>query len=457
MIVDSGNAGYEIECQKCRVFNRTRRIWGMILIGLLWTGTVFGAGKYDYIDINNPLLKKVPIAIPLFKPVTGNASESETAQTGANMLSDMLAFTGYFKILDRGSFLVDAQKSDVAAPMFKGWTTVGAELLVTGAVSLNNTQLEMELRLFDTYNERQLIGRKYNGNVKDLRTMIRRFCSEIMELLTGSRGLFESQIAFISSGAAGKEVYICDFDGYGPTQITHNKNINLSPAISYDGKWVAYTSYAKGKPDLFIQNISDNRTSVVDKKGMGISPAWVPGKFELAASLSFSGDPEIYLLTGTGKVINRLTDSPGIDVSPTFSPDGSKMAFVSRRGGTPQIYVQNMNSGYAERLTFQGNNNTQPEWSPKGDKIVYTALAKGNGFNICVIGADGKGELQLTYAQGDNESPSWSPDGSMIAFSSTREGISRIYVMTAYGADQRRLMSSPGQQSEPKWSPGVKN
>jgi TolB protein len=453
MIVTSGNAGCKIK----RTITQSHCIGCLILISLIWCRAVLGAGNYDYIDINNPLLKKVPIAIPYFKPVTGSATESETAQAGSNMLSDMLAFTGYFKILDRGAFLVDAQKADVASPLFKGWTTIGAELLVTGAVSINNTQIEMDLRLFDTYNERQLIGRKYTGNVKDLRMMIRRFCNEIMGLLTGITGLFDSQIAFISTVSSGKEVFVCDFDGYGPTQITQNKGINLSPAISHDGKWVAYTSYAKGKPDLFIQNISDNRISVVDKKGMAISPAWVPGRFELAASMSFSGDPEIYLLTGTGKVINRLTDSPGIDVSPTWSPDGNKMAFVSRRGGTPQIYVQNMNSGHAERLTFQGNNNTQPEWSPRGDKIVYTELAKGSGFNICVIGADGKGLVQLTYAQGDNESPSWSPDGSMIAFSSTREGSSKIFVMTAYGADQRRLMSMPGQQTEPKWSPGVKN
>jgi len=452
-MVDSGNAG----CGKTLVVKHTLLVLGIILVGILSTGAAFAADKYDYIDINNPSLKKVPIAIPFFKPASGNDSESETAQTGATLLSDTLSFTGYFKILDKGSFLVDARQLDVAAPVFKGWTAIGAELLVTGSVALNNPQIEMELRLFDTYNERQLLGRKYTGNVKDTRVMIRRFCNEIMGLLTGSTGLFESKIVYISSGSANKEVYICDFDGYNPTQITHNQSINLSPAVSYDGKWVAYTSYSKGKPDLFIQNISDKRTSVVDKKGMGISPVWVPGKFELAASLSFSGDPEIYLLTGTGKVINRLTDSPGIDVSPTWSPDGNKMAFVSRRGGTPQIYVQNMNSGQAERITFQGNNNTQPEWSPKGDKIVYTALEKGGGFNICMLGVDGKGLMQLTRAQGDNESPSWSPDASMIAFSSTREGSSRIYVMTAYGADQRRLMSTPGQQSEPKWSPGVTN
>lgn len=453
-MVDSGNAG-----RNCKQLSRRiRKIWAIALVGLLWAaGTGWGAGQFDYVDIDNPMMKRVPIAIPYFKPATASSADTEPSHTGASMLSDMLGFTGYFKILDRGAFLVDAQKADIAAPQFKAWTTSGAELLVTGGVSASNSQIEMELRLFDTYSERQLLGRKYTGNVKDLRTMVRRFASEIMALLTGSGGLFDSQITFISSGAGGREVFICDFDGTGAVQITHNRSINMMPAISLDGKWISYTSYAHGSPELYIQNLADKRVSVVDKKGMGISPAWVPGKFELAASLSFSGDPEIYLLTGTGKVINRLTDSPGIDVSPTFSPDGSKMAFVSRRGGTPQVYIQNMYSGHAERVTFQGNNNTEPSWSPKGDKILYTSLEKGGNFNVSMIGTDGKGLVQLTHAQGDNQSPSWSPDGSMIVFCSTREGGSRLYVMTANGADQRRLLSMPGQQTEPKWSPGVKN
>jgi len=41
----------------------------------------------------------------------------------------------------------------------------------------------------------------------------------------------------------------------------------------------------------------------------------------------------------------------------------------------------------------------------------------------------------------------------MIVFSSTREGASRIYVMTAFGTDQRRLLTLPGEQSNPQWSP----
>jgi len=72
--------------------------------------------------------------------------------------------------------------------------------------------------------------------------------------------------------------------------------------------------------------------------------------------------------------------------------------------------------------------------------------------NIVVIDLDGQEPLQLTHESGDNEAPSWSPDGSLIVFSSNREGPFRIYVMTSFGTDQRRLLVMTGEQTNPKWS-----
>jgi TolB protein len=69
-----------------------------------------------------------------------------------------------------------------------------------------------------------------------------------------------------------------------------------------------------------------------------------------------------------------------------------------------------------------------------------------------VINVDGGEPLQLTQESGNNEAPSWSPDGSLIVFSSNREGPSRLYVMTAFGTDQRRLLVMAGEQTNPKWS-----
>ena len=441
-------------------FYKIKKFFISITIFILISGiTAFSPktfAQYDYIDITKPFLRKIPIAVPEFKAINRAVTEIEVGKKGANLLSEALEFTGYFSILDRKAFLVDSQDTEILSPgiNFKNWTVLGAELLVTSGVVVQDNILHIELRLFDTFQQKMIVGKKYTGTPEDMRRIILRFAGEILFYLTGNRGIFDSKIAFISTGTGKKEIYICDFDGHDVRRFTNHNSITLFPAWSGDAQWIAYTSYAKGKPDLYIQHVQQKRGFVVAREGINSFPAWVPGKFELAATLSFSGDQEIYLLSGEGKIIKQLTNNEGIDVSPTWSPDGKQMAFVSRRAGSPQIYIKNVDTGNTRRLTFQGNYNTQPSWSPLGDKIAYSSMDRA-GLNIAVIGVDGSGPVMLTHNSRDSESPSWSPDGSMIVFSSNREGSSRIYVMTAFGTDQRRLLSKPGEQSNPKWSPGV--
>jgi len=431
---------------------RTLIAWLIATVFILTTPALSLAG-YDYIDITQPYLKKLPIAVPFFKKISTGDDPVQLSRTLSDLLSKTLDFTGYFKIMNREAFLVDPQTdAGFTNVIFHDWTSIGAELLVTGGVLVKDNLLDIELRLYDTFKEKLLVAKRYKGAVSDQRRIIRRFCSDVIFSLTGDRGIFDTEIAFVSTSSGTKEIYICEFDGYNIRRVTHTKSITLTPTWSSDGQWIAYTSYARGKPDLYIKHLKEKRGTVVSKKGVNITPAWLPNKLELAATLSFSGDPEIYLLTGTGKVTKRLTNNKGIDVSPTWSPDGKNMAFVSKRSGTPQIYVKNLDSGQVNRLTFQGRYNTQPSWSPKGDKIAYSGMERGRN-NIFVIDIDGQGPIQLTHNEGDNESPSWSPDGNLIVFSSTREGPSRIYVMTSYGTDQRRLLSLKGQQTQPKWSP----
>ena len=429
----------------------------VLLIGSALCFAQSDEDQYDYIDISNPFLRKIPLAIPFFKNESGNSEEARLSTSAADLLSASLEFTGYFKLLDQGAFLFDPQRDGVLTPQinFSNWTVIGAELLVTGLFELNDGSITMELRLFDTFKSRRILGKKYSGKIADQRKMIHRFCSEVIQYLTGHRGMFASKIAFVSNGTGQKEIYSCEFDGYYPQQVTRNNEITLFPAWSSDGRYLAYTSYKKGKPDLFIRNVFDKtetRESSVTEKGINITPAWVPGRFELAATLSFSGDQEIYLLTGSGKIIKRLTSMRGSDLSPTWSPDGKKFAFVSNRSGSAQIYIQDVASGKARRLTYEGNYNTQPSWSPLGDKIAFASQGADGRHNIFVIDVESQEQLQLTQEAGDNEGPSWSPDGSLIVFSSNREGPSRLYVMTAFGTDQRRLLAMKGEQTNPKWS-----
>lgn len=430
----------------------------LVVLVLMLSSTAVMAG-YDYIDITNPFLKKIPIAIPRFKNMVGTSPAETLSVEGARLTAATLEFSGYFKIMDPAAFLENPHEKGITQQniTFKNWSGIGAEMLITGGVVQRNGLLALEMRLFDTFNAKLLIGKRYlNVDDKNTRATIRKFCGEVVKMLTGNYGLFESKIAFISNGTGAKEIFTCDFDGYNPVQITNTKTITLSPAWSSDGNYLAYTDYSRGKPDLFIKHLKEKKGWVVDKEGSNITPAWQPGSFSLAATLSFSGDPEIYMLTGTGKIIKRLTKNWGIDVSPAFSPDGRKIAFVSKRSGTPQIYIKDLDTGQNWRLTYEGRYNTSPAWSPTGEKIAYASMVNGV-FDIFVIGTDGSNPTALTVQSGDNESPTWSPDGSLIAFSSTREGVTRIYVMTASGTDQRRLLTLPGHQTQPKWSNRIIN
>ncbi|MBF0202884.1 MAG: Tol-Pal system beta propeller repeat protein TolB [Desulfamplus sp.] len=427
-----------------------------LLCGLLCILVFFPAvamAQHAYINIKDPLIRKIPVAIPFFKAVTGHEEEVTLGKNAVDIMSNALDFTGYLFVMDKGAFIENPSIKGITGSEinYKNWTVIGSELLITGGIVEQNGAVRLELRLFDTFKETLLIGKVYTGHKEDVKSMVYRFCAEISMLLTGKMGVFGSRIAFVSTVSGNKDIFTCDFDGGNISRVTSFNNITMSPAWSSDGNFLSFTSYAKGNPNLYIRDLRTNKDIVVAKKGLNITPAWLPGQFALAATLSFSGDQDIYLLTGTGEIKRQLTKEAGIDISPCFSPDGTKFAFVSKRSGTPQIYIGDTGSGSATRLTFQGNYNTSPAWSPDGDKIAYVGIVK-NSINIYVIGANGSGLTQLTSGQGDNEDPSWSPDGNLIAFSSTRQGASRIFVMTSTGSDQKLLFTFKGAQTDPTWS-----
>ena len=173
------------------------------------------AEEYDYIDISNPFLHKIPLAVPWFKNISGQPDMEALSNELPDLLAETLAFTGYFKILDRQAFLMDPKNPDIIATHinFRNWTAIGAEVLITGGIEVKDGIMETELRLFDTIKEKLIIGKRYKGGTDDTLHMIRRFCGEVMFHLTGHRGVFDSKIAFLSTLAGNKEIFISDFDG----------------------------------------------------------------------------------------------------------------------------------------------------------------------------------------------------------------------------------------------------
>ena len=400
--------------------------------------------------------QKFPIAVSPLKNLNSTSDAARLSEGIADTMVHDLDLSGWFNVLDRSAYIENPQNSGITLGTFdfKNWSTIGAEGVVKGGFSVQGDEVTVELRLFDVYQNKERVGKRYVGKVKDYRRIAHKFVDEIINQFTGIPGIFNTRIAYVStSGGRFKEIYVSHLDGSEKFQVTNNRTINLSPAWTPDGRSILYSSFKDRVQTLFLFELYSGReVKFPPRAGHYIGGKVSPDGQSVAASMEVGGNSNLFLLDRNGNVIRRLTDDPGIEVSPAWSPDGRQLVFVSDRSGSPQLYILDLAGGKTRRLTYSGSYNTSPEWSPRGDKIVYTGRV-GNRFAIFTISVDGGDPRKLTSEASDSEDPTWSPDGRFIAFSSNRAGRYQLYMMQASGENQRRLTGSGGDDTKPTWSP----
>jgi TolB protein len=425
-------------------------LWILLVVELLLPAP--GSARI-FIDINAPSIQRLKIAIPDFKNFSEKGEAPELSKALPDVLSNDLDLSGYFLPMDKAAFLSDAGgSSSLEESRFRDWSVIGAELLVKGGYTRIGQSLEVEVRLYDVYSGRQLMGKRFLGRMEEQRVLMHRVGNEIIYLLTGHKGMFLSKLAFTGTASGHKEIYISDFDGHNERQITSDRSIALFPRWSPQGDMICFNSYKEGSPLLYVKELFSGRVRRLSgRKGLNMGGAWAPDGKSLALILTEGDNLDIFTIDLGGKIINRLTDHWGINVSPTFSADGSRFAFVSNRSGTPQIYVKDLGQGREERITFEGNYNTSPSWSCL-NRIVFCGNYEGR-YHIFTVDPDGRNLRRLTEGQANNEDPCWSSDGRYIVFSSTRDGGYHLYIMNANGQNQRRVTFMKGQQTSPSWSP----
>ena len=427
---------------KGSVFNRAL---GMALLCLtLLLGAIKPAEAIVYLDITSANFRKVNIAVPYFvdKKQPGNAQAG--GKKMADLLGRALAFHGFIEIIDPSAY-GGSQTWD--------WPSLGAEFTVLGQYEMTPNGLVLELRLNEIQSGHMILGRRYQTTVGNYQESLKKFCDEVILQLTGERGVSQSQIAFVSTATGHKEIWLADVLGENIRQVTRHEYLAVSPRFSPDNKWLAYTSYHRNNPNLYITELKvlKSTRAISRQKGLNMAPAWAPDGSVIAVTLSKAKNPDIYLIDINGNELRRLTNGEGVNVSPTWSPDGKRLAFVSDRSGTPQIYVMDVATKAVQRITHIGNENTTPSWSPKGDWIAYTGRVNGN-TQILLTKPEGGTPVQLTQTAGDHESPSWSPDGRQLVFSRKRNNKQELCVIFKNGMGLRPLFNLQGAQTSPQWS-----
>jgi TolB protein len=402
------------------------------------------------IEISGGGAQQIPIAILPF----GKAPEVPAKDNLHEIIAADLQRSGLFRALEtRGMANLPTSVTQVK---YAEWAALQAQAMTVGEIKpLGAGKFNVHVQLLDVLKQTILADMDYQANAGQLRQTAHKISDMIYKKLTGENGFFSSRIAYVNKSGKRYALMVADVDGYNPQPLVSSNEPIISPAWSPNGDKMAYVSFEKKKPIVFVQSLSTGERKIVANfKGNNSAPAWAPDGSKLAIVLTYGANSQIYTINDDGSGLKQVTKSHAIDTEPAFSPDGNWIYFTSDRGGRPQIYKVPANGGDATRVTFEGAYNVSPRFSPDGKTLAYIRN-DGGKFRVAVQDL-ASGQVQLLSEGSQDESPSFAPNGRVILYATKLRGRGTLAAVSADGKVRQRLSESSGDVREPAWGPTVK-
>ena len=418
---------------------------------LFWTLVSTPTHAALTIEITQGVEGALPIAVV---PFDTSKLETELAEDVAEIVSNDLNRSGIFKTLDRLN--LPAQPHYSTQVLYPRWRNAGQEYLVVGRIFLKSSgQYDIQFQLLDVLKQKQLAGYRLSAKKRNLRSKAHEISDLIYEKITGTRGAFNTRIAYVRSQNDEARKYIlqvADADGFNAQTVLESDEPLMSPSWSPTGESLAYVSFENKRPEIYIQHLKTaTRSKVSGFKGINSAPSWSPNGKMLAMVLSKDGSPDIYTMNTVTKRLNRLTRHRAIDTEPVWSNKGKSIIFTSDRSGSPQLYEVNATGGKPKRITFEGRYNSAASVSPDGKYITMVYGERGQ-YKIAQLERE-TGNLTVLTDSTLDESPSFSPNGKMVLYASTRGNNGVLYAVSVDGRSKNKLSDQTGDIREPVWGP----
>jgi TolB protein len=339
--------------------------------------------------------------------------------------------------------VADALKFDLRVVGFEIVNGDTAQYQITGS---NNGRLEGHV--VDRLTKTSVLARAYERGSP--RAQAHAFADDIVLKLTGQPGIAQTKIAYKGETASGSEVFMADYDGHNPIQLTKDGSIVAAPCWMPGRRVIFYTSYRLGNPDIYSYDLdSGARKTVARYAGLNTSATVSPDGRQVAMIMSKAGSPDLYVANADGTGLRQLTRTKEDESSPCWSPDGHTICYVSRETGKAALYLISAGGGTARRLRVAGvSSPTEPDWSPDGKWIIFTSYTGTANFNLCRVPAEG-GTAEVLAA---GEDPSWAANSRTVIFAKRVRGkriLSLLDVPTKRVFDGSQNV---GSRSQPSWS-----
>ena len=203
-------------------------------------------------------------------------------------------------------------------------------------------------------------------------------------------------------------------------QITFSGNA-AHPAISPDGKFIAYVTGPDSAQRLVVQDLAGGQPLDVYTGRYVRAVTWSPDGSELAFGAGTSPSSFASALM----IVPRLGGTPRRLIAPStytaWSPDGRQIASAE---GVNSISLTDKATGQTTPIRLQGSFAffRGLDWDRSGRRIAFATATGGEGSTLWVIGIDGTGQRQVLEEQSTITSPRWSADGDTIYFLKGTQG-----------------------------------
>jgi len=188
-------------------------------------------------------------------------------------------------------------------------------------------------------------------------------------------------LAFFARDGRRYSLYVVGaFSGQTLRRVKLEVDQPASPCFAPDGTQLLFTAFRQGVHDIYRLDLGsgavDNLTgdSLYEK-----APAISPDGRTVAYSIRMGSEDKLFLSPADDfRAKKQLTFGPGNTVAPQFTPDGRALLFSGDARGAYNLYSLNLETGRLQRFTDVRTGNFFPQEIPgSGGQVLFSSFNKG--------------------------------------------------------------------------------